>query len=103
MDIERASNAMDALGTPVRIKIYRMLVRAGKEGMTIGHIQQKLRIPRSTLSHHIHRLIESGLVSSERSGTSLVCRADYGAMNALIDYLTSECCTDASAEEGRVA
>lgn len=103
MDIERASDAMDALGTPVRIQIYRMLVRAGESGLTIGRIQHKLGIPRSTLSHHIHRLIESGLVSSERSGTSLVCRADYGTMHALVDYLTSECCSDVGVEEGDVA
>jgi ArsR family transcriptional regulator len=94
MNTERAANAMDALGAPVRLKIYQMLVRAGKEGMTIGRIQQSTSIPRSTLSHHLHRLIDSGLVSSEKNGTSLICRADYRAMNELVGFLSDECCVD---------
>ena len=97
MDTEMAANAMDALGTPVRLRIYRMLVRAGADGMTIGRVQQRTGIPRSTLSHHLHRLIGAGLVSSEKIGTSLICRADYGAMNGLVGFLSDECC----AEEGR--
>lgn len=104
MDISRAANAMDALGAPVRLGIYRLLVRAGSKGMTIGHIQQRTGIPRSTLSHHLHRLIGSGLVAPEKSGTSLICRADYTAMGSLIGYLSDECCVEETAdEEGNVA
>ena len=51
METEKAANAMDALGAPVRLGIYRMLVRAGADGMSIGRIQQRMGIPRSTLSH----------------------------------------------------
>jgi ArsR family transcriptional regulator, arsenate/arsenite/antimonite-responsive transcriptional repressor len=96
MDTERAADAMYALGAPVRLGIYRMLVRAGSDGMTIGRIQRRTGIPRSTLSHHLHRLIGAGLVSSEKVGTSLVCRADYRAMDDLVAFLSDECC----AEEG---
>ena len=98
MDIKQAANGMDALGTLVRLKIYRMLVRAGTDGMTIGRIQQRTGIPRSTLSHHLHRLIGAGLVSSEKIGTSLICRADYGAMDELVGFLSDECCVE---ERGR--
>ena len=95
---------MDALGAPVRLRIYRLLVRAGREGMTIGRIQQRTGIPRSTLSHHLHRLIDSGLVSSEKSGTSLICRADYTVMDNLLGYLSDECCVEETVmQEGDVA
>ena len=94
METEKAANAMDALGAPVRLRVYRLLVRAGADGMTIGRIQQRTGIPRSTLSHHLHRLIGAGLVSSEKIGTSLVCRADYGAMDDLVGFLSDECCVE---------
>lgn len=78
----------------MRLSIYRMLIRAGEPGMNIGRLQQKSGIPRSTLTHHIHRLIDGGLVSTEKSGASLICRANYGAMNSLIGYLSDECCVE---------
>jgi ArsR family transcriptional regulator, arsenate/arsenite/antimonite-responsive transcriptional repressor len=99
MDTERAANAMDALGAPVRLRIYRMLVRAGVDGM----IQQRTGIPRSTLSHHLHRLIGSGLVSAQKSGTSLICRADYRAMDDLVGFLSEECCVEEGRREDNVA
>jgi DNA-binding transcriptional ArsR family regulator len=94
MNTEEAANAMDALGAPVRLEIYRLLIRAGETGMTITRIQQRTGIARSTLSHHLHRLIEGGLVATEKSGASLICRADYTAMNTLVGYLSDECCVD---------
>lgn len=103
MDTEKAANAMDALGAPVRLRIYRMLVRAGADGMTIGRIQQRTGIPRSTLSHHLHRLIGAGLVSSEKIVTSLVCRADYRSMDDLVGFLSDECCVEEGVREDDVA
>lgn len=103
MDTERAANAMDALGAPVRLDIYRMLVRAGADGMTIGYVQQRTGIPRSTLAHHLHRLIDAGLVSSEKSGTRLICRADYAVMEGLLGFLSDECCVEESARGDAVA
>jgi DNA-binding transcriptional ArsR family regulator len=103
MDTEVAANAMDALGAPVRLRIYRMLVRAGVDGMSIGRVQQRTGIPRSTLSHHLHRLIDAGLVSAEKSGTSLICRADYRSMNELLGFLSDECCVEEGGREEDVA
>lgn len=104
MNTEEAANAMDALGAPVRLEIYRLLVRAGETGMTIGRIQRRTGIPRSTLSHHLHQLIGSGLVSTEKNGTSLICRADYTVMDNLLGYLSNECCVEEIADqEGDVA
>ena len=94
MNTKEAANAMDALGSPVRLEIYRLLIRAGETGMTITRIQQRTKVARSTLSHHLRRLIEGGLVSTEKSGASLICRANYAAMNTLLGYLSDECCIE---------
>ncbi len=57
----------------------------------------------STLSHHLHRLILTGLVSQERQATTLICRAVYPSMDALLDFLTAECCADAGCARGDAA
>jgi DNA-binding transcriptional ArsR family regulator len=57
-----------------------------------------MRMAASTLSHHIKRLVDTGLVTQERQATSLICRAHYPAMNALIGYLSDECCADAGCD-----
>lgn len=78
------------------MQLYRTLVLAGEEGLSVGRIQEKLDIPASTLSHHLRRLLDTGLVSQERQATTLICRAHYPAMQSLIGYLADECCTDGS-------
>lgn len=106
MKIEIAAKQLEALGNPTRLQAYRALVRAGDDGMTVGSLQDKLDIAASTLSHHLKSLIATGLVSQERQGTTLICRANYPAMNALVGYLVDECCLDAACkprEKGRAA
>ncbi|MEP9389741.1 metalloregulator ArsR/SmtB family transcription factor [Mesorhizobium sp. KR9-304] len=97
MKLEKAASQLEALGNPTRLNIYRILVRAGEAGLPVGRIQSKLDIPASTLSHHCKRLVDTGLVSQERQATTLICRATFPAMNALIGYLADECCADADA------
>jgi len=94
MKLEKACSQLEALGSPARLKIYRLLVRSGAEGLPVGAIQDKLRMVASTLSHHVRRLVETGLVTQERQATTLICRAHYPAMSALIGYLSDECCAD---------
>ncbi len=96
MKLEKAASQLEALGNPTRLNIYRILVRAGGEGLPVGSIQERLGIPASTLSHHCKRLIETGLVSQERQATTLICRAVYPSMQALIGFLADECCADGS-------
>ena len=96
MKVEIASAQLEALGSPIRLKIYRLLVRAGLEGLPVGAVQDRLGMAASTLSHHIRKLIDTGLVSQERQGTTLISRADFDVMRGLIGYLTEECCADAS-------
>ncbi|MBC8130090.1 MAG: helix-turn-helix transcriptional regulator [Rhizobiaceae bacterium] len=93
MNIETASRRLDSLGNSTRLRIFRMLVRAGGAGMAVGRLQDELGLPASTLSHHLHRLMSEGLVTQERQTTTLICRADYEAMQGLVDFLVAECCT----------
>jgi len=99
MDLEHAARQLEALGNPTRLRIYRTLVRAGDDGLPVGALQGRVDVPASTLSHHLRQLVLTGLVSQERAGTTLVCRADYAAMRRVIGYLADECCADAGATE----
>jgi len=94
MKLEKASAQLEALGNPIRLKVYRLLVRAGVDGLAVGAIQDKVGMAASTLSHHVKRLVEAGLVTQERQATTLICRANYPSMTALIGYLSDECCAD---------
>lgn len=101
-DLEKTADRLNALGNPTRLQIYRLLVRAGAEGMTVGRIQEVIAIPGSTLSHHIKLLDTVGLVTREKQGTTLICRARYDIMDAVIGFLADECCADADdARSGR--
>jgi ArsR family transcriptional regulator len=96
LDLDRLAQRLEALGDPTRLAVYRTLVRAGKNGFPVGRIQERTKVPRSTLSHHLHKLIAVGLVSQERQGTTLICRADYPTMRQIVDALVAECCADAA-------
>jgi ArsR family transcriptional regulator, arsenate/arsenite/antimonite-responsive transcriptional repressor len=95
LNLSLLAERLEALGDVTRLSIYRTLVRAGRDGLPVGRIQERTGVPRSTLSHHLHRLIAAGLVSQERHGTTLICRANYPVMRQIVDNLTSECCADA--------
>jgi len=94
MNLEAANAArlLAQLGNETRLRIVRLLVRAGRSGMTVGEIQKELDIPNSTLSHHLTSLRHVGLVEQRRESTVLRCLVDYGRINAIVDFLTRECC-----------
>jgi len=94
MKVESIAKQLEALGNSTRLQVYRSLVRAGDAGLPVGRLQEKLKIAASTLSHHLHRLILTGLVTQERQGTTLICRANYPAMDALLGFMREECCAD---------
>lgn len=96
MNLEEAAKQLEALGNATRLQVYRTLVRAGDAGLPVGRLQERLGIPASTLSHHLQRLIATGLVTQERQATTLICRANYPTMNGLIGFLADECCADAA-------
>ncbi|MEM7744277.1 MAG: metalloregulator ArsR/SmtB family transcription factor [Pseudomonadota bacterium] len=93
--LESAAAGLEAIGSPVRLSIYRLLVRAGPGGMPVGGIQEQMGIPGSTLSHHLKHLESAGLILRRREGTTHHCSANYEAMDGLIAFLTEECCADA--------
>lgn len=94
MKIDEVAARLEALGNPTRLKIYRTLVRAGRAGMPVGRLQDRLKIPASTLSHHLKNLMHVGLLSQVREGTTLVCHAEFDTMRGLVDFLAAECCAD---------
>ena len=94
MKLDDAASRLEALGNPTRLRIYRMLVRAGEPGLSVGKLQGRLSIAASTLSHHLKTLIIVGLISQERDGTTLICRANYPAMRGLVEFLVAECCSE---------
>src|SRR5208337_4161000 len=92
MEKERAIAALAALAQENRLDAFRLLVQAGPEGMAAGEVAAALGVPANTLSFHFDRLRNAGLVSVERRSRSLIYSARYGTMNALLGYLTENCC-----------
>jgi ArsR family transcriptional regulator, arsenate/arsenite/antimonite-responsive transcriptional repressor len=92
MKILEAIDALSALAHESRLGIYRLLLEAGPKGMTVGHIAKQLGMPGATLSFHLSQLHHAGLVSAHRTGRQLNQTVDFNRMNALISYLTENCC-----------
>ena len=90
--LDRHAEQLSALGHPVRLKILRFVVQAGPEGAAAGDIQSYVDLPASTLSHHLKRLVDAGVMSSRPEGTFHYYNADYTALRALTDYLWEDCC-----------
>lgn len=92
MEHEDAAKRLGELGNTTRLSIFRYLVKGGADGVPVGQIQKALKIPGSTLSHHISRLVSVGLIRQNRSSRTLYCIAQYDSLRELIDFLQSECC-----------
>lgn len=101
MKTEIAALQLEALGNATRLDLFRHLVRAGHAGLPVGSLQERMAIPASTLSHHLKRLVATGLVTQERQSTVLICRAHYPAMRGLVGFLVDECCVDETCGETR--
>ena len=95
MKLNDAANILAKIGNPTRLRIVRLLVRAGDDGLTVGKIQKKLEVPGSTLTHHIAHLKSAGVIRQERQQATLICKMEFEVLRKLVDYLTEECCTDA--------
>jgi DNA-binding transcriptional ArsR family regulator len=89
---QAAADALAALGNRTRLRLFRLMVKAGHDGLNIGEIQARLDVPASTLAHHISALAQAGLIEQERTGRETRCRAGYSRMQGLLDYLGDECC-----------
>lgn len=98
MGEDEAVQGLAALGNRTRLQVFRLLVQAGAAGAAVGVLQERLEVPASTLAHHISALVRAGLVEQERQGREVICRANYGAVRALVGYLTESCCIGLSQE-----
>ena len=92
MEERNAVKALAALAQASRLQLFRALVVAGPQGAQPGDLAQQLDLAAATLSFHLKELHSAGLVSQERSGRNLIYRADFDQMNALLAYLTENCC-----------
>ena len=81
-----------ALAQPVRLQVFRALVVAGPAGLTPGALAETLAVAATTLSFHLKELAHSGLTTQERDGRNLIYRAAFDRMNAVLTYLTHNCC-----------
>ncbi len=99
MELDVIAKRMNALGNETRLAVFRVLVRAGPDGVPVGRVQKALGLPASTLTHHLHRLIGAGLAHQERKGTILTCYANFEKMTATFLFFANECCVEASANK----
>lgn len=100
MKTNAALNALRALGQISRLAAFRALVQAGPDGLAVGALREQLDLPPATLSAHLNGLRAAGLVADKREGRVIRVRADFGQMNALIAYLTENCCAGSAADCG---
>lgn len=92
MEEAEVVKALGALAQETRLRIFRLLVVAGPEGLNPGHMAEELGIASTALSFHLKELSHSGLVAAEREGRHLFYRASIPLMNDLLAYLTAHCC-----------
>lgn len=87
------ARALAALGHDARLSIFRLLVKAGESGLRVGDIGEHLGLAPSTLAHHLSVLVDAGLVVQDKQGREVFNRVDFPAMNRVVGFLTSECCS----------
>lgn len=91
-EMTQHTRALAALGHEARLSIFRLLVKAGDEGLRVGDISDHLGLAPSTLAHHLSTLVDAGLVLQDKQGREVFNRVDYAAMRRVVSFLTSECC-----------
>jgi ArsR family transcriptional regulator len=90
--------ALAALAQASRLEVFRALVTAGQSGLTPGALSDSLGVAANTLSFHLKELLHADLITQERSGRNLIYRAQYDRMNAVLAYLTQNCCQGEACE-----
>ena len=92
MELKSAIATLSALAHEGRVEAFRLLIKAGLEGLAAGEIARRLGVPPSSLSANLNVLSHAGLVQSRRDGRSIIYTADYGAMSGLLGFLLEDCC-----------
>lgn len=99
MQWEEAAQGFAAMGSEARLQVLRVLIRAGKAGLTVGDIQERTGIAPSTLAHHLKFLAGASVVEQEKQGRSVINRACFDQLSALADFILKECCADETVSE----
>ncbi|MEM5428816.1 metalloregulator ArsR/SmtB family transcription factor [Cupriavidus oxalaticus] len=92
MEADNALEALAALAHSIRLSVFRLLVQAGPPGLPAGRIAELMEMPASSLSFHLKELHRAGLLSSRQDGRSIIYMARFETMNALLGFLTENCC-----------
>lgn len=103
MEENEVVKSLAALAQPLRLQVFRALIVAGKAGLTPGTMAEGLDVPPATLSFHLKELVNAGLVTQERASRNLIYRAAYERMDALLGYLTENCCQGVDCIDAKVA
>ncbi len=94
MKKSNAVKSLTALAQESRLDIFRLLVRKGKTGMAAGELSDYFGLPKATMSFHLKELTNAGLITAKRESRSIIYAANYDNMNALINFLVENCCSD---------
>lgn len=92
MDLSKAVDALGALAQDGRLKVFRLLIRQGREGVAAGEIARALGVPHNTMSAQLAVLSRAGLVTARRVGRSIIYAADIDGIRALLSFLVEDCC-----------
>lgn len=98
-----AAARLAALGNQTRLRLFRLLVQAGRGGLNVSDLQHHLEIPASTMAHHLTALARADLVMQNRQGREVISIADFEAMDAVVAYLTDQCCAGVTLRRDRGA
>ncbi len=93
MDIHKAIIVFDALSQETRLRVFRLLVEHGTQGAPAGKLSEALDVPHNTLSFHLNHMSNAGLVTSKRTGRSIIYTANFDLMRDLIGFLVKDCCS----------
>ncbi|MEM5477059.1 metalloregulator ArsR/SmtB family transcription factor [Pacificibacter sp. AS14] len=96
MDILQALTAFAALSQPLRLEAFRLLIKAGPDGMAAGDIAVALNAKANTTSQNLSQLVQAGLITSTRAGRSIIYRSNMDGVNALLRFLLEDCCGGAT-------
>jgi ArsR family transcriptional regulator len=92
MDIITAVDALEALAHETRLGVFRLLVKAGPDGLSAGDIAERMDALQNTMSSHLHKLSRAAIISSRREGRHIIYSANFAALSGLIVYLMEDCC-----------
>jgi len=96
MNTNQAISALGSLAQETRLQIFRLLIRYGSEGLSAGTIATRVGVPPGTLTFHLQQLRSAGLIDQRRESRSLIYTANFKGMNALVAFLTENCCVEAA-------